>query len=90
MVQQNSSEGTMIKTLLKRKERIGRFTFVLLEDIKTQIQSVGVSKRGEGDYPSDQRGVDVATGRAQKAMAIKLYNMTNPKKRKKLQHHYMA
>jgi len=64
--------------------KFGRFTIVKLTDSEGKT-GVGISKCSNDDKYNAERGLQIAKGRAEKALYIKKY-----KKDKKLQHIYMG
>ena len=53
-----------------RQERFGRFTVVELKG-KNGLMAVGIARRGYNDPNSDTIGLQVAVGRAERALEVK-------------------
>jgi len=58
-----------------RTERFGIFTVVEVQDDNGK-KAVGIAKRSRFDSKNDNLGVSIATGRAKKALSLKLERKT--------------
>jgi hypothetical protein len=60
------------KVKVLRSERFGIFTVVEVQDEKSGKKAVGISRRSKLDRINDELGISIATGRANKALSLKL------------------